>query len=297
MSKLPSIKYRLVSGFSLAGALFAAFFFLPDAFMPVVLSVLGGLLAWEFYGLLASGGMPNFRWLGTIGCVVWFWETWFFGNDWDVAILLVMTVVVLLRTFPQKDNPKPLETMAGTMFGLLYVGLLWGTFERLLVFPGDSYVHAGWGTIDWTGRCLLLYAVFMAKWTDIGAYMVGCLFGRHKLIPRISPGKSWEGVIGGLVWGTLCGCLLVWGVNRFLVNADDVGLFEAVGLTWVRAIPLGVVLGVLGVVGDLTESLIKRAAGVKDSGGIFPGMGGLMDVLDSLLFTGPALYVFLLLVR
>lgn len=290
--QLPAIKYRLVSGFSLAGALFAAFFFLPDAFMPAVLALLGGLLAWEFFGLLAAGGLPNYRCLGTFGCVLWLLTTWFAGPDWNSAVMLLMIVGVLLRTFPQKNNPAPLNTIAGTVFGLLYAGVLWSAMARLLLFPAEAYAHRFWTHIDWTGRCLLLYAVFMAKWTDIGAYMVGCLFGRHKLIPRISPGKSWEGVVGGLVWGTFCGCLLVWGVNRWAG-----GLFSALGMTWQRAIPIGLVVAAMGVVGDLAESLIKRATGVKDSGGFIPGMGGLMDVLDSILFTAPTLYVILVALK
>ena len=126
--------------------------------------------------------------------------------------------------------------------------------------------------------------MFAAKFTDIGAYLVGCAIGRHKLIPRISPGKSWEGVFGGVLVGTLVGTLYVWGLRD---------VFAPLGLTWLRALPLGLVLSVCAVVGDLTESLFKRAANVKDSGGVVPGMGGTLDVLDSILFTAPAVYLFL----
>jgi phosphatidate cytidylyltransferase len=164
---------------------------------------------------------------------------------------------------------------------VLYVGLLWNFLTKLLLF-GRPLDFAG--GIYWPGRWLLLYAVFAAKFTDIGAYLVGCSFGRHKLIPRISPAKSWEGVFGGIAVGTAVGALLVWALRDVLAP---------LGLTWVRAIPLGIFLSVCGVVGDLTESLFKRAASVKDSGGVIPGMGGLLAVLDSILFTAPAVYLFL----
>ena len=93
MSRLPSIGHRLVSGFSLAGALFAAFFFLPDAFMPAVLAGLGGLLAWEFFGLVASSGLDNYRCLGTAGCVAMILVTWFAQPGWVSAMLLILTML------------------------------------------------------------------------------------------------------------------------------------------------------------------------------------------------------------
>ena len=125
--------------------------------------------------------------------------------------------------------------------------------------------------------------MFAAKFTDIGAYVIGCLFGKHKLIPRISPAKSWEGCFGGIalsVVGSLVAAALArphW--QRVSLGAGD-------------AVALGLLLSLAGIAGDLTESLFKRAAGVKDSGRILLGMGGLLDVLDSLLFAVPMLYVY-----
>ena len=283
---LPAIKHRLISGFSIAGVLFAAFFFLPDAGIPFVLAALAALMTLEFYQLMTAGGVANFRVYGTLGAVALVFVTWCAGvrgdrGTWDAVVLFLVTIGIFLRQFPQKDNPHPLRTIGGTLFGILYIGLLWNFLTKLLLF-GRPLDFAG--GIYWPGRWLLLYAVFAAKFTDIGAYLVGCAIGRHKLIPRISPGKSWEGVFGGVLVGTLVGTLYVWGLRD---------VFAPLGLTWLRALPLGLVLSVCAVVGDLTESLFKRAANVKDSGGVVPGMGGTLDVLDSILFTAPAVYLFL----
>ena len=288
---LPAIKHRLISGFSIAGLLLAAFFFLPDAAAPFILAALAGIIALEFYQMMAASGVANFNRYGTAGCVLLVAVTWLAGmrhggradGTWDSLVLFLVTIGIFLRQFPQKDNPHPLRTIGGTLFGLLYIGLLWNFLTKLLLFGRPLHPEG----IYWPGRWLLLYAVFAAKFTDIGAYLIGCSCGRHKLIPRISPAKSWEGVFGGILVGTVAGTLLVCGLRD---------TFAPFGLTPLRAVPLGVLLSVCAVVGDLTESLFKRAANVKDSGGVIPGMGGLLDVLDSILFTAPGVYLFLRLV-
>lgn len=287
---LPNIRHRLLSGFTIAGVLFAAFFFLPDAGAPFLLAALSAMIALEFYQLMTAGGVANFRYYGTVGCVALVFATWHVGRQgdagsWDALVLFLITLGIFIRQFPQKNNPHPLRTIGGTLFGVLYVGLLWNFLTKLLLFQRPA---------DWAdgpymaGRWLLLYAVFAAKFTDIGAYLVGCSFGKHKLIPRISPAKSWEGVFGGIVVSTVVGALYVHALRD---------TFQPLGLTWVRAIPLGVGLAVCAIVGDLVESLFKRAANVKDTGGVIPGMGGLLDVLDSILFTAPALYLVLRLLQ
>jgi len=288
---LPAIKHRLISATVILSALFAAFFFLPDAAAPYILSALAAIIALEFYQMMTAAGVANFNRYGTAGCVLLVVVTWVSGvrhgghadGAWDSLVLFLVTIGIFLRQFPQKDNPHPLRTIGGTLFGLLYVGLLWNFLTKLLLFGRPLHPEG----IYWPGRWLLLYAVFAAKFTDIGAYLVGCSCGRHKLIPRISPGKSWEGVFGGILVGTLAGTLFVWGLRD---------TFAPFGLTPLRALPLGVFLSVCAVVGDLTESLFKRAASVKDSGGVVPGMGGLLDVLDSILFTAPGVYLFLKLI-
>jgi phosphatidate cytidylyltransferase len=164
--------------------------------------------------------------------------------------------------------------MAITLFGLMYVAWLGNFITRI------NFVTAN-------GRYWVMYLVVVTKFTDIGAYLIGASVGRHKMIPRISPKKTWEGTVGGLLFA-VGGSLLCLHVLRANLGAD--------GLTLSHAIVLGLLLGGAAVIGDLAESLIKREAGVKDSSTILPGHGGCLDMIDSLLFTAPLLYVYMRLV-
>ena len=125
-------------------------------------------------------------------------------------------------------------------------------------------------------------AILCVKSADIGAYFTGISIGRHKMIPRISPGKTWEGFAGAVVISTACSL----GLAALLGD-------RLAGMTSFHAVVLGVILSVSAVVGDLIESLFKREAGVKDSGQFFPGIGGILDLLDSLLFNAPLMYLYL----
>ena len=132
------------------------------------------------------------------------------------------------------------------------------------------------------GRYYLLYFIVITKFSDTGAYIVGSLIGRHKMIPRISPGKTWEGFGGALAVSVLVSVGFVY----FLGD-------QMRGMNWVHAVILGLLLGLAAVVGDLIESIFKREAGIKDSGKFFPGIGGILDLLDSLLFNAPIMYLYL----
>jgi len=132
------------------------------------------------------------------------------------------------------------------------------------------------------GRYYLFYFVLITKFSDTGAYAVGSLIGKHKMIPRISPGKTWEGFGGAIAVSTIASLIF------FQLFHDRMR-----GMTYLHAVILGVILSVTAVLGDLIESLFKREAGVKDSGRFFPGIGGILDLLDSLLFNAPIMYLYL----
>jgi len=136
-----------------------------------------------------------------------------------------------------------------------------------------------------TGQFYCLYLIAVTKFSDMGAYLTGTAFGRHLLIPHISPKKTWEGLVGALAFSLLASLSLYQLMPKHLA-----------ALSWTHAIVLGLLLGAAAVIGDLAESILKRSTGVKDSGRLLPGIGGALDLIDSLLFTGPLLFFYLRLV-
>jgi len=273
------LRQRLQSGLLIAVALIAAAFWLPSWGVLLLLMIVCGVAMLEFYALLDAARIPHFKYVGFFGGLALTAATWWSSaggaggpSVGQSAVLFLVTAATFLRQFPQKNNDRPLETVSGTLLGVLYVAFMFNFFTKILVT---------WG--DFGGRLFVLYLVFVVKLTDVGAYFIGCSIGRHKLIPRISPAKTWEGCLGGVFTG-MAGSCFFWVLCGGNFGGADVRLLDAV--------LLGPLLAVLGTIGDLTESLFKRAAGVKDSGRIILGMGGLLDVLDSLLFAAPMLYLY-----
>ena len=191
-------------------------------------------------------------------------------NDFETSFLILFVLGLCLRQFFSRSNTAGILAISTTLFGLMYVPWLLNFLQKITFFPGVN------------GHFYLLYFILITKFSDTGAYAVGSLIGRHKMIPRISPGKTWEGFGGALV--VSAGASL-WFTHVF----RD----KLVGMNAVHALILGLLLGLAAVVGDLIESIFKREAGVKDSGGVFPGIGGILDLLDSLLFNAPIMYLYL----
>ncbi len=248
-----------------------------------------GLIAlWEFYGMLDHRSLPNFKVTGMIcGTVMLVGSFYYFAKigpaqsyDFETAVLLFFLLTVFARQmFARLRHDEPLQTMAYTLFGLLYVLWLFNFITKIVyVMPRSSS-----GAV--TGQFYVLYLIAVTKFSDMGAYLTGSVIGRHLMIPHISAKKTWEGFFGALVFALLCSLAL------FKLMPGHLSV-----LTWTHATILGMLIGFAAVIGDLAESIIKRSTGVKDSGNLLPGIGGALDLLDSLLFTAPLLFFYLRLV-
>jgi len=187
-----------------------------------------------------------------------------------LTLALFLALVLITQTFRfQKDFSKMLAGVGATILGVVY-----------LVFFGGFLVaiRVGFETPSGLSTHLLGYFFLVVFASDIGAYLAGRALGKHKLAPAISPGKTIEGLIGGLLSAAAAGAIATW------------WFFPE--LPYRASIPLAVVLAAVGVLGDLTESAMKRGSGAKDAATILPGHGGFLDRLDSLLFGAPILYYF-----
>lgn len=231
----------------------------------------------EFYTLTKKLELKADASIAYLGAAMFF-VAFLFDAPSKQADLLLLTIVLFLilvlvtQTFRfQKDFSKMLAGVGVTILGVLYIAFLGGFIVAMRVgFEDKGVPHLS--------TKLLAFFFLVVMGADTGAYYVGKNFGKHKLAPEISPGKTWEGVIGGLILSSLFALLAsVW----FFPELD----FKA-------AIPLAVVMSIVGLFGDLAESAIKRGAGAKDAANILPGHGGLLDRLDSLLFNAPILYYF-----
>lgn len=284
------LKHRILSGGLILATLVLAAFYLPGLGACCLLVALSGLAQMEFYALMTRARLPVFRVVGVACGSILIAGTFFTigpsaayvsnAYRWEHFALVLALIAVFMRQFPQKYNAKPLSTIGCTLLGLWYVPYLFNFFTRLAFSWEDPGL---WGSVGVTGRSMIFYLVVVVKTTDMGAYFVGSWLGRHKLFPRLSPSKTWEGLLGGVAVAVSASCLYR------AAAGSQLGL---VSFRWVDALVLGVLLSLIGTLGDMFESLLKRAAGAKDSGSVIPGMGGVLDVLDSLLFGAPVLYIY-----
>ena len=245
---------------------------------PFLILIIAGILLglFEFYNMPKVKGLRILRITAMVCGVVlalcaWRSNIYYFNTFLTASVLLLLAM--------QLFGKKPLETITNlsyTILGLIYVSWLFShqLLLRNILFGREYILLLFW--ITWSG--------------DIGAYTFGTLLGKHKLIPRVSPRKSVEGAVAGLFL-SLTSALLAY---FFLEESSFLGKWlSSPGLSLVHYLILGLILGIVGQFGDLCESLLKRGAQIKDAGGIIPGHGGLLDVMDSLLFTSPVMYYYI----
>ena len=252
----------------------------PWVFFLIVV-VMGEIALWEFYKLVESNG---YRCLKSIGMVATFFLLYFLffqstgiekGESFILEALIVSLLAVpismVARVINGRSPEKSLEGIALTYFGILFVGF----------FLGHQILIRGMGDDDHCalGAKLLLFLYVVVCAGDIGAYYIGSSWGRRPLAPGISPKKSVEGAIGGI------GSSALAAIAFALFFLKELPLHQAFNLGWI--------LGIFGILGDLSESLLKRSLKAKDTGSILPGHGGLFDRIDSLIFAGPVLFYLL----
>jgi len=230
----------------------------------VVLFILTGL--WEFFLMIEKKKVRLFKFFGLIlGAFIPISIFFQFPitREWQLFLIVCGLFILFLLELTRKENQETILSISATVFGVLYVSWCFSFILRIRNLEGGVF--------------LLGFLILVVKAQDLGAYIIGSLWGRHPLLKRVSPNKSIEGAAGGLVFSVIFALL-------FRAWLDNFTIFQVMGL--------GLILGVVGQLGDLFESLLKRDCQVKDSGRILLGMGGVLDVIDSLIFSAPVFYFY-----
>ncbi|MFL2860919.1 MAG: phosphatidate cytidylyltransferase [Pontiellaceae bacterium] len=252
----------------------------------LILLAICGLALWEFYTLLIAGGLSSSRKWGTAIGIIFCIATWLYmlnpasSNEsilpsdtilWTIMVLVVIST--FYRLLGYSDMRDGLNHGLGTLLGFIYVPFLFSFFVRLFLI--DDISQPAW---------IAFYTVLSTKISDTGGYFIGSRFGRNKLATTISPKKSWEGLVGGILF-----CLIL-NILWLLISNGYIGSLR---FSFLHALVLSLLFPLFGTAGDLVESLFKRAVKQKDSSSVAYGIGGLLDMIDSLLFTAPMFYIYL----
>lgn len=286
-AKRRAFKARLASTIILLSILGVAFWFSQDWLYSVIFALvsLGALI--EYFRLFPIRGFRRFRWqtygVSIAYMVFLFAPFWGFEAAWlneldGLAVALLVTLVVLERLRFPLEGFRTLDEIAATIFGFIYCVLLFSFVPKILMLP----------LVDTTGHhsaaFYVIYLISVTKLTDMGAYLVGSLIGRDKMIPHVSPGKTWQGFGGAIVFA------VVGSFALYFAMGDKIPI-----ITPLHAAVLAILLALVAVLGDLAESILKRSLEAKDSGHVMPGIGGFLDLIDSIIFTAPLFYIYLLI--
>jgi phosphatidate cytidylyltransferase len=290
MRSLPaSFIPRTISTIGLWAAVVAAFLLRSEIIFAVLIAIPALASLWEYFALLKAGDISHHRGMGMAAAILLISLNFCMLNSADpmtrfaifpveTAILAFFVMILFLREYG-RNNPgrATAEGITFTLFGVVYIPWLFLFMAKLLYLtPRTADGHL-------TGQYLVLFVVAVTKFTDVGAFLCGSLFGKTPFFPNISPKKTWEGIVGGVALGVAVGA----GVFYFLGSHLPVASMPLIcGLSFI--------LSIAGVAGDLAESLLKRSVQTKDSGHALPGIGGGLDLIDSLLFTLPLFYFLLL---
>lgn len=290
---------RIITGLAVAAFWFLAMCYLPAFCIFIVLLIMSTLCQREFYGMLQQSGCEVESHLGVAAGLGWLAIAYVYppavvkqmpmGVNPEMMLIAAFIFALLSRVMFNKETKNPVQRVSVTLLGFFYLPFMLSFFIRL----------AQWGALRpceipscRTGIFLCAVVALVVKLGDVGAFGVGTACGKHKMCPSISPKKSWEGLAGGVVASVVAALVVTALARKFEVIPG--GPLETLSTPLV--IVLALVLSLAGVLGDLFESMFKRSAEIKDSAGLLPGgMGGILDMFDSLIFTPAVLYWFLTL--
>ena len=284
-SRLQTFARRLLSTVLVWGIIVAAFVVASPWLFFALLVLLGLVGLAEYFQLFPERGFRRFQWLALVIGFLYFFAVFSPALDLEcpwltepdgVAIAALLILVVLFRLRSPLEGRQTLYEIAATIFGFAYVILLFGFLAKILVMPLTD------GDGDSSSHFYILFLLAVTKFTDMGAYAIGSLIGRHKMVPHVSPGKTWQGFGGAIFAACVAGFLCLW------IFGEKIPL-----ITPFHTVVLAVTLALVAVLGDLAESSLKRSLDAKDSGRIMPGIGGVLDLIDSILFTAPIFYFYL----
>lgn len=265
---------RALTGIIFVVVLISAIYIHPIFFL-ILFCIITGLTLWEFGGLVKHYENANLqRTVNVLGGVYLFIATFVYANGLtDGKIFLPYLLFIMLTMIAELyyKAPNPINNWAFTLFAQVYCAGSFSILNFIGAEPGTP------GVMSYTP--LFIMAIFIFVWLDdTGAYLVGSLIGKHKLFERISPKKSWEGFFGGLILSLASSQAFAW---------------FALEINWMNWLGLAATVVLFGTWGDLIESLLKRTLGVKDSGNVLPGHGGMLDRFDSVMLAVPASYIYI----
>ena len=260
------LKKRVITALWGIPLLIAIIWFSGEPGFTILVAIWGVLAIFEFYQMVTAAKVPPLTYFGLIWTLLFILSPHFDYNLLAPLLLASAVILPLIWLLLRRQKEEALTSWTWTIAGILYIGWL---LSYLVALRG---VDAG---RDW-----IFFALFTTFGSDTSAFFCGQALGRHKLAPHISPGKTWEGAIAG-VFGAII-------VSLLLATILDLPL------SYGQAILLGLLVSIFGQLGDLIESLFKRKMGVKDSGKLLPGHGGVLDRIDSIVFAGIVVYYYLI---
>jgi phosphatidate cytidylyltransferase len=276
---------RILSTLVLWVVLLGSLFLFGAHAAVALITLLSALTLHEFYGLTEKMGARPFRWMGIFFSVLMTAGPYylaFYTDESDLigglatGLLVLAMLVTCGRALAERDNSSRIETIAATVGGLFYIPFLLQFLVCILMRESDSGENLA----------LCLWVVAVAKFCDVGALLTGLAIGRHKMSPLISPKKTWEGAVGGVLVSAGVGAGMAFFASAHLPNS----------LTPLIAALIAALLAIIAIISDLMESALKRRADIKDTGKLIPGIGGAFDLTDSLILTAPVAYfIFLFL--